>query len=98
MKYLFTIAFLWLLFFEACEKDTNEHAVKSPEEKTSLVQQSELDRTFDSLSNELGCRVSLSEEQLNQLKKKRWPNSEKIAPVRSIDPVYYNSKTNNPPE
>lgn len=97
MKYLFAIAFLWLLFFEACEKDRNEQAAQSTEAKTSLLPQSNLERTFDSLSNELGCRVSISEEQLNQLKKKRWPNSEKIAPVRSIDPVYYNSKTNNPP-
>ena len=103
MKYLFLIAFVWFLFFESCNKETP--CEQEVPEKTTLAQplkatQNLLDKTYDSLSTELCCRVYLSEQQLNALKKKRWPNSETlmIIPMRSIDPVYCNTKSNNPPE
>lgn len=103
MKYLFLIAVLWFALFEACHKETNEatpNTAKAEKVALNTPEKSHLETTFDSLSNELCCRVYFSEQQLNKLKKKRWPNSERltIQPIRAIDPVYCNSKSNNPPE
>lgn len=102
MKYLFTILAAWFLCFGACLKENNVQEVPEAQKVSQPIStpQNHLDRTFDSLSNELCCRVYFSEQQLNKLKKKRWPNSERltIEPIRAIDPVYCNSKSNNPPE